>query len=106
MGGINTDKSSFGKSNYLGSHGTSAATTNNGILYGNSRTKIRDITDGTSNTILVSERTTKNDGAGTNNCGGTTDCAWDHVTHPRHQPGILESTILMSQTLAVEMPLT
>jgi len=76
MGGINTDKSSFGKSNYLGSHGTSAATTNNGILYGNSRTKIRDITDGTSNTILVSERTTKNDGAGTNNCGGTTDCAW------------------------------
>tara|TARA_R110002111_G_C6005121_1_gene373746 strand:- start:3854 stop:4831 length:978 start_codon:yes stop_codon:yes gene_type:complete len=76
MGGINTDKSNFGKSNYLASHGTAAATTNNGIFYGNSSTRIRDIIDGTSNTILVSERTTKNDGAGTNNCGGTTDCAW------------------------------
>lgn len=86
MGGINTDKSSFGKSNYVASHGTSAASNSSGLFFGNSSVKIRDITDGTSNTIMVAERTTKNDGGGTNNCGGTSDCDWKGALWigPRH----------------------
>ncbi len=72
MGGANADLGFFGKSNYVacsGPHhdGTGPATINisatvtpgNGAFYGNSKTKIRDITDGTSNVFLCSERTTQ-----------------------------------------------
>ncbi len=74
MGGVNTDKSSFGKSNYLCSAARSA-NTRDGVMFANSKTKMRDLTDGSSNTIFVSERTTKNDGGASTNCGGS-PCSW------------------------------
>jgi len=74
MGGVNTDKSSFGKSNYLCSSATSA-NARNGVMYANSTTKMRDIRDGSSNTIFAVERTTENDGSTSTNCGGS-PCSW------------------------------
>ena len=41
---------------YLGVAGLDAVSTRDGILYQNSRTRIADITDGTSNTLLLGER--------------------------------------------------
>ncbi|VAX38336.1 hypothetical protein MNBD_PLANCTO02-2714, partial [hydrothermal vent metagenome] len=72
MEGINIDLGTeFGKSNYVacsGPHfdgtGLVSTVTANGVFYGRSRTKIRDITDGTSNVFLCSERTTKGDPKG------------------------------------------
>ena len=74
MGGLNTDKSSFGKSNYL-ANGGNGANSRNGVFFENSKLGFRDITDGTSNTFLVTERTTQNDGSSVLNCGGTA-CGW------------------------------
>ncbi|MFH1299946.1 MAG: DUF1559 domain-containing protein [Planctomycetota bacterium] len=74
MEGINTDLNSFGKSNYLANSGTSA-TVFDGVMYHNSTTRMKTITDGSSNTIFVSERTTENDAAGSTNCGGSA-CGW------------------------------
>lgn len=74
MDGLNTDKNSFGKSNYLCSAARSA-NTRDGVMFANSKTKMRDLTDGSSNTIFVSERTTKNDGGASTNCGGS-PCSW------------------------------
>lgn len=49
--------------NYVGVGGTFEVTgfpdTNNGVLYRNSRTRIGDITDGTTNTLMVIERESK-----------------------------------------------
>ena len=70
MGGRNTDKNSFGLSNYLANSGTYAARDRLGIFWANSNIRFRDIKDGTSNTLLVVERTTMNDAAGSTNCGG------------------------------------
>lgn len=62
MGGINTELSSYGKSNYVGTRTASnvADTANiNASFYGNSNRKIRDYTDGLSNTIHIGEKRTQ-----------------------------------------------
>ncbi|QDU06986.1 DUF1559 domain-containing protein [Gimesia aquarii] len=74
MDGINRDAGSYGKSNYLASAAT-GANAKNGALFVNSRTKMRDLSDGSSNTILVSERTTDGDPTGSTACGGS-PCNW------------------------------
>ena len=60
----------------LGDSATSInGTSSRGLFPYRVGTRIRDITDGTSNTILVSERTTKSEGSGTTGCGGSA-CNW------------------------------
>ena len=73
MGGINTDKNSFGKSNYLVSAATLAPgdTQKTGLIYTNSDRRFRDVTDGTSNTLLVTEKSTVNEATTSTNCQGT-----------------------------------
>ncbi|QDT76705.1 putative major pilin subunit [Gimesia maris] len=61
MGGINTDKGSFGKSNYA---------TERIVLGVNKALRMRDITDGTTNTILVGEVRTGDETGTTGSCGG------------------------------------
>lgn len=84
MGGVNADISNLGKSNYLAVAGDRAVQTNasgnakpttNGMFFENSTKKFRDVTDGTSNTFFVTERTTQNDRTGSGQCGGN-DCNW------------------------------
>ena len=72
MGGINTDIGSFGKSNYVGSYTASNADGDadiNASFYMNSNRRIRDYTDGTSNTLQIGERSTYNDPGGPNGVG-------------------------------------
>jgi len=77
MGGLNTDRSSFGKSNYMASAATTASGdgAKNGMFYVSSNRRLRDVTDGTSNTLFVSERTTQNEANTSTNCGGS-PCNW------------------------------
>jgi prepilin-type N-terminal cleavage/methylation domain-containing protein len=74
MGVINTKKSNMGKSNYLGSAGTAAAQNKAGMLFWNSNIKFRDVLDGTSSTLIVSERSTHTDPTGTPSCGFDPAC--------------------------------
>ena len=74
MGGLNIDKDSFGKSNYRINGGINGgAGYRNGPFNRNSKTSMRDIIDGTSNTIALAESDTAPQGPGTGNCGGN-DC--------------------------------
>ena len=93
---LNTDCNSLGKSNYMGIAGTSAiqiytdgrpqtrppqtstsipTRKKTGVFYENSSLRFKKITDGLSTTLFVSERTTKNDPAGSGQCGGS-PCSW------------------------------
>jgi prepilin-type N-terminal cleavage/methylation domain-containing protein len=73
-GGLNADYSSFGKSNYVGAGGTTSMG-NDCAFVADSNRGIRDFLDGTSNTILVAERTTADDSTSAMRCGnGTVQC--------------------------------
>ncbi|WP_339734263.1 DUF1559 domain-containing protein [uncultured Gimesia sp.] len=74
MGGINIDCDSFGKSNYLACAATQA-NNKNGAFYVNSRTQMKSILDGSSNTLFVGERTTNGDPSSSTACGGS-PCNW------------------------------
>lgn len=62
MGGINSEMDGYGKTNYVACSGDlfDPPTTSQyrGVSYRNSKTKIRDITDGTTNVFLTGERKT------------------------------------------------
>ena len=79
MGGLNTDMASYGKSNYVTCSGELFAGTGtySGAFFDNSKTKIRDFTDGTSNTILGGERGTKDSSKGSEWIGTTTGNGYD-----------------------------
>ncbi len=95
MGGINTDKGSFGKSNYANERTT---------LGGNSKLRIRDITDGTTNTILIGEVTTKNETGTTGSCAGT-PCPYEgklwigpRTSTTGWEPGLLNEDVYFIDT--------
>ena len=81
---LNTEMSNLGKSNYMGNAGHSpvqtdangnAKPTQNGMFFENSSRRFKDITDGSSNTLFISEKTTKDDPVGSGQCGGAR-CNW------------------------------
>ncbi|MEW4561049.1 DUF1559 domain-containing protein [Bremerella sp. JC770] len=66
---INSFRSNFGKTNYKTNAGNNAARDKKGIMWANSKLGFRDITDGTSNTMMIGEACA-NEESGVTNCGG------------------------------------
>ncbi|MBI1345835.1 DUF1559 domain-containing protein [bacterium] len=64
-----------GKSNYVGSHGVTRGTPGDGIFDHNSRRGLRDVTDGTSQTLLVGERSAADTGL-------SRASVWAGITNP------------------------
>ena len=98
---LNADRGGHATSNYkgiYGSRGTGSINTSphnaaagNGSFWSNSNTKIRDLTDGTSNTLLIGETARGRVGANTYNGGiwvgyydngKTASCVWKTENHP------------------------
>jgi type II secretory pathway pseudopilin PulG len=69
MGGINTKMSNLGKSNYGASAGLQAPNFWQGVFGVNSNIKFRDIVDGTSATLMLSENSSQRDPDGVPSCG-------------------------------------
>tara|TARA_R110002095_G_scaffold154158_2_gene133990 strand:+ start:1241 stop:2125 length:885 start_codon:yes stop_codon:yes gene_type:complete len=80
MGGINTDLSNYGKSNYTGVAGntyrSTATAIPTGSFYDNSKVSFRDYRDGLSNTIIIGERGTAGAKNGTLWVGNYSDAAY------------------------------
>jgi len=72
---INTKRGNFAKTNYLGNGGNSAAQDKQGIFWANSEILMRDILDGTANTVMVVERTGTRE-TGSKSCNGAA-CDWN-----------------------------
>ncbi|MEW4455705.1 DUF1559 domain-containing protein [Bremerella sp. JC817] len=68
---INNKRGGYAKCNYKGNAGTYAANDKKGVFWTSSEIHMRDITDGTTNTILVAESGGKEDSASQLNCGGS-----------------------------------
>lgn len=68
---LNKKKSNYGKSNYLGNGGNAARGDHKGVFWADSHILMRDIADGTSNTLMVVESSTRKDPSTSLNCGGT-----------------------------------
>ena len=76
MGLVNTKRGNYGKTNYMGNSGNAAAIDRRGIFWVDSKVNMKDITDGTTNTLMVVERSATTETGGLTNCGGGV-CAWD-----------------------------
>jgi len=69
MGGLNTKKGSYGKSNYLASTALNQNASEGMFVVNNAR-RIADVLDGTSNTLFISERSTQTQPTGAGTCAG------------------------------------
>ena len=74
---INNKRGNFGKTNYMGNSGNAPAIDRKGIFWVESEVLIRDILDGTANTLMVVERTGTTETGSTSCNNGTLACPWN-----------------------------